>query len=168
MNNAYLKDIIKHDSVYQGVITSDTPINFYSLCKKVFEKASDGPRGNARTEIYKIIDFDYADFIRFFELDGSNAEELYNMLLGRNWRKLEIFAVNSAAYRYIEEVDAGTENRFYTTANIPFNFQLVATNEDNTFATNIEMYPIIDGQTISEWSKISCDLVLKAYGYGEY
>ncbi len=66
MSNMYLKDLLNYESPYQGVITPHTTINFYSLCRKVYEKADDGNRGIRRTEVYKMRGFTVEQLTDFF------------------------------------------------------------------------------------------------------
>ena len=167
MNNAYLKDIIKHDSVYQGVITPNTPINFYSLCKKVFEKASDGPHGNARAEIYKLTDFEQNAFEAFFDtVDSAKVEEINNMLHNStNQRRLEFIFIGYAyLYSYTVEEDTATCQTFY----MPINFTLNVDNDGGTKSFSVQLAPLIEGEGIPQDAKIGGDLILKAYGDAEF
>ena len=167
MNNAYLKDIIKHDSAYQGVITPDTPINFYSLCKKVFEQASPGNNGNRRTEIYKIVGFNINEFRTFFNsLSSAEVEEINNMLDSsiQTNRKLEIMFISYCyAYKHTANYEDNTSSTL--TFYMPMAFTLDVENNEGTKSFSVQLDPLITGIEPPQGTiLIGGDLILKAYG----
>ena len=174
MNNAYLKDIITYESAYQGVITPKTKTNFYSLCKKVFEKASDGGPGYAgewRVETYRMIDFNYADFRDFFgnPITENNLDEIVDMLNGNGGaefgvRYLEVTFIGDA----YNITHSSTESAdMYNTQKIPCHFSLTLSNDSGVQSITAELTPIIQGQTIDSDSMVVGDLILKAYGHAK-
>lgn len=171
MNNAYLRDIIKHDSAYQGVITPDTPINFYSLCKKVFEKASDGNKGNKRTEIYKMIDFSKTDFDTFFNSDDPDiSEDIYGMLSNvSGLRRLDLIFIGYIYTNRVRTDDETGSKLCVTEIPIPVSFTLQFSVDAETGAyQGIEVFLETESGAISNTVKIGGDLIFKAYGHTDF
>lgn len=168
--NSYLKDIINYDNAYQGVITheSEDTVNFYSLCKKVFEQVEANPDGGLHIERYKMDNFSIDQFQYFFQVgnNANEAEAIYDMLTNdnANHRGLEVRFFGTA-YKNQRVTESNTVS--FTTVQVPVTFTMTFQTSPS-YSISVTLEPLIDGQTIPQNALITGDLFIKAYGYGEW